>query len=90
MLNVQCEQYASVVGKMKVGNIVPRAGLEPASLAFQVSVLPLHLVGSLMSLLKCYAHAYLSMQLLASEVRADYYSSLEPCAKKTQPLGIMQ
>ena len=38
-----------VMGVMKMGNIVPRAGLEPTSLAFQASVLPLHHVGSLMS-----------------------------------------
>ena len=30
---------------MKMGNIVPRVGLEPASLAFRASVLPLHHVG---------------------------------------------
>ena len=41
----------SVVGVMQMGNIVPRAGLEPTSLAFWASVLPLHHVGSLMSAL---------------------------------------
>ena len=40
-------------------------GLEPTSLAFSASVLPLH----------HYTHAFLSMQLLASEVIADYYST---------------
>ena len=39
----------SVVGVMKMGNIEPRAGFEPTSLAFQVGVLPFHHVGSLMS-----------------------------------------
>ena len=39
----------SIVGVMKMGNIVPRAGIEPISLAFSVSVLPLHHIGSLMS-----------------------------------------
>ena len=38
-----------VVGVMKMGNIVPRAGIELTSLAFQTSVLQLHHVGSLMS-----------------------------------------
>ena len=33
--------HDNVVGVMKMGNIVPRAGLEPTSLAFWVSVLPL-------------------------------------------------
>ena len=34
---------------MKMGNIVPRAGIEPTSLAFRASVLPVHHVGFLMS-----------------------------------------
>ena len=37
----------SVVGVMKMGIIVPRAGLEPTSLAFRASVLLLHHVGFL-------------------------------------------
>ena len=41
----------SIVGVMKMGNIVPRYGIEPTSLSFQASVQPLHHVGSLMSLL---------------------------------------
>ena len=39
----------SVMGMTKMGNIVPRAGLELTSLAFRASVLALHYVGSLMS-----------------------------------------
>ena len=35
------------MGVMKIGNIVPRAGLERTSLAFRASVLPLHHTGSL-------------------------------------------
>ena len=38
---------------MKVGNIVPRAGMVPTSLVFQASVLLLHHVGSL--IFKSYA-----------------------------------
>ena len=38
-----------VVGGMKMENIVPRVGIEPTSLAFWASELPLHHVGSLMS-----------------------------------------
>ena len=53
---------------MKMGNTAPRAGLEPTSLAFWDSVLPFHHIGSLMTPL------YPSMQLLASEVSADYYT----------------
>ena len=53
---------------MKMGNSVPRAGLKRTSLAFLASVLQLHHIGSLMSPL------YLSMQLSASEVSADYYN----------------
>ena len=62
----------SLIGVMKMGNIVPRAGLEPTSLAFWASVLPLHHLGPLMSPL--YPHAHLSMWFFASEVSADYYS----------------
>ena len=40
-----------VFGVMKMGNAVPRVGLEPTSLAFWVSVLPSHQVGCLMSTL---------------------------------------
>ena len=53
----------SVVGVMKIGNSVSRVGLEPPTLAFQASVLPLH---------HYYTHAHLSMQLLASGVSACY------------------
>ena len=38
-----------VMGAMKMGNIVPRVGLKPTSLAFRDSVPPLHNIGSLMS-----------------------------------------
>ena len=31
-----------VMGMMKMGNTVPRAGLKPIFLSFQASVLPLH------------------------------------------------
>ena len=61
----------SVMDMMKMGNIVPRAGLEPSYLAFPASVLPLYHIGSLMSPL--YTHAHISTQFLASEVSADYY-----------------
>ena len=47
-----------VMGVMKMGNTVPRAGLEPTSLTFRASVLPLHNVGSLMSLLYPHLPAY--------------------------------
>ena len=39
----------TVVSEMKMGNIVPRAGIKSKSLAFQASVLPLQYVVSLMS-----------------------------------------
>ena len=45
---------------------MPRAGIEPTSLALQASVLPLQQIGSVIS--------WLSMQLLALEVSADYYA----------------
>ena len=37
------------MGVLKVGNTVPRAEIEPTSLAFRVSVLPIHHIGYLMS-----------------------------------------
>ena len=40
-----CRQDTTVVGVMKMGNTVPRAGLEPTSLALRASVLPLHHIG---------------------------------------------
>ena len=42
---------ASLVGVTKMGNIVLRVGIEHICLAFRACVLPLHHVGSLMSLL---------------------------------------
>ena len=41
--------YYVCCGVMKMGNIVPRVGIEPKSLVFQAGVLPLHHIGSLMS-----------------------------------------
>ena len=41
----------SVMAEMKTGNIGPRMGIEPTSLAFWASVIPSHHVGSLMSLI---------------------------------------
>ena len=52
---------------MEMENIVPRAGLEPTSLTFRASVL------LLVPWCHHYTHIHLSMQLLASEVNADYY-----------------
>ena len=43
----------SVLGMIKMGNIVPRVGIEPTSLEFQASDLRLHHVGSPMSHLTC-------------------------------------
>ena len=39
----------SVVGVMKMGNMVPRVGIEPTSLTFWATMLPLYHVGSLVS-----------------------------------------
>ena len=41
--------HAIVAGAMKIGNIVPRVGIEPISLTFWASVLLFHYIGSLMS-----------------------------------------
>ena len=55
------------MGVIKMRNIVPRAGIEPTSLPFWASVLPLHHVG-------CHHYTHASMQLLASDISADYYN----------------
>ena len=63
---------ATVAGVMKLGNTVPRVGLEPTSLAFSASVLPLHHVGfpDVTTIPKptCVCSS------LPSEVSADYYT----------------
>ena len=53
------------------GKYLPRAGIKSTSMAFWASVLPLHHIGCW-----ChhYTHGYQSMQFLASEVSADYYT----------------
>lgn len=38
-----------ILGMTKVGKIVPRVGSEPTPLAFQVTVIPLHHICSLIS-----------------------------------------
>ena len=58
---------ASVVGVMKMGNIVPRAGIEPTSLVFPASVLLLHHIGSGMSPPPTCLGSFLP------QVSADYY-----------------
>ena len=61
---------ASVVRVSKMANIVPRVGIEPTSLAFRVSVLPLPLwwCGYVTTI----PTPTCLWQLLASEVNADY------------------
>ena len=46
------------MGVIKMGNTVPRVGIEPTSHAFRASVLPLHHVGSLMSALHPHLPVY--------------------------------
>ena len=59
-INIQ-RGHTNVMGVMKMGNTVPREGPEPTSLAFRTIAL-------------CRLHdVTLSMQLLVSEVSADYY-----------------
>ena len=78
ILNISVNLVVFVV-VMKMGTTVPWVGLEPTSLAFPASVLPLHPVGfpgvTTTPTPTC-------LQLLTSEVSADYYSNkliqLEP------------
>ena len=69
----------SVVGVMKMGNNVPRAGLEATSLAFWASVLELHHVGfsdvttSLMPTCLCRTLPQRSMQI-TTIIRIEAYN----------------
>ena len=56
---------------LKMRNIVTRARIQPISLAFRASVLPLYHVGSLMSPLYLHPPVYV---VSASEVSAAYYT----------------
>ena len=58
------------------GNSVPRAGIEPTSLAFQANMLPLHHVGSLMSPLYPHPPVY-AAPYLRSQCRLLHLSPLE-------------
>ena len=62
----------SVVGLMKTGDIVPRVGIEPTSLVFQASVLPLYDEGSLISPLFSCPPVY-----AAPCLRVDDYKCIE-------------
>ena len=62
----------SVVGVMKIGNAIPRAGLEHTSLTFQACVLTI--TPHRLPWCHHYPHTFLSMQLLAPAVSADYYT----------------
>ena len=63
--------------EVKMGNIVPRAGIDPTSLAFLASVLPLHYVGSLMSPLFIPMPTNLCSSLLQRYVHATTLTPLE-------------
>ena len=52
---------------------VPRAGVEPASLTFQASVLPLHHIGSLMSPLYPWPPVYVALYLIGQFRLLQYF-----------------
>ena len=58
---------------MKMGNAVPRVGLEPTSLEFQANVLPLHHIGSLPAVTTIPTPTYLCSSL-PQTLRPDYYN----------------
>ena len=60
----------TVTGVMKMENIVARAGIEPTSLTFRASVLPLHHVGKFPDVTTM-PMPTMSMQLLASEIQGQ-------------------
>ena len=59
------------MGVMKMGNIVPRVGLEPTYLAFWASVLSLHHIGPLISPLYACSPVYVALSLRGQS--ADYF-----------------
>ena len=65
-------QYSSMT---KMGNIVPRIGIEPRYLGFQSSVQPLIHYITQAPWYHHYNHTHVTMQLLASDVSADYYNT---------------
>ena len=67
----------SVMGVMKMGNNVPSVGLEPTSLAFQASVLPLHHVASPMSPRCPPPPVYVALCLRVQYRLLQYYHILE-------------
>ena len=62
------EEYIIVIGEMKMGNTVPKMGIEHTSLPFRASVLTITPQG--LPWCHHYTHTHLTMQLLASEVSA--------------------
>ena len=64
-----------VVGVMKMGNIVPTVGIEPTSLAFRVSVLPLNHIGYLVSTLYPRLPVY-AASCLRGQCRPLHYCAL--------------
>ena len=67
-----------LLGVMKIGNIVPRVGIEPRSLAFRASVLPLHHVGSLMAPLYPYLPVYAAPYLRGQCSLLQYHYGTPP------------
>ena len=65
-------KYIRLLNAMKMGKIVPRAGIEPTPPPFWVNMLTI----TAYKLPWChyYAQAYLSMQLLASDVSTSYHT----------------
>ena len=65
------------MGVTKMGNAVPRAGIEPTSLAIWASVQPLHNIGSLTSKLypglPVYAALYLRLRGQCKLLHRIYY-----------------
>ena len=75
----------SVMGVRKMENIVPTAGIEPTSLAFQARVLPLHHICS-----PDVTTIPTAMQFLASEVSADMYIALALRKKERKTVCFIQ
>ena len=65
--------YMRVMGVLKMGNIVPKAGnlTHISGIPGQSAIITPHTITP--SWCHHYTHTYLYVQLLASEVSADYY-----------------
>ena len=80
-------EYDIVVGVRTMDNIVPRAGLGPAFLEFWASVIPLHHLGSLVSLLYLHPPMYVALSLRVQCRLLQYHGGCRLDPNVAEPSG---